>query len=224
MCLSLLLHGGIVSVVYGLRHETNSAPGQFRHERAMEIEIVSAPEIEAANIPAPVVAKAVEIPKTLPPPLPPEIEPAALAVAEDLTPIKNQKLEVAPPIPAPAVELETKTVSLPIQVESVSPPATVLDGGVPADYLLNPKPVYPLASRRRREEGVVVLAVQLDREGVPGRIQIMQSSKFQMLDEAAVRAVNQWRFTPARLGRVAVTSQIQVPIRFKLSDSKSDTP
>ncbi len=225
MCLSLLVHGGIVSAVYALRHEAKSAPGQISHERALEIEIVREPEIEAMSVPAPVVAKAAEIPKNLPPPPPPpEIEPAALAVAEVLAPVKNQELEAAPPIPAKAVELETKTVSLLVQVEAVSPPTTVLGGGVPADYLLNPKPVYPVEARRRREEGVVVLAVQVNREGFPNRIQIVQSSRFQMLDEAAIRAVNQWRFTPARLGKLAVASQIQVPIRFKLSDSKSDAP
>lgn len=224
MCLSLLVHGGIVSAVYALRQEAKSAPGQFSHERALEIEIVREPEIEAMSVPAPVVAKAAEIPKNLPPPPPPEIEPAALAVAVVLAPVKNQEMEAAPPIPAKAVELETKTLAQPVQVEAASPPATAMDGGVPANYLLNPKPVYPLAARRRREEGVVVLAVQVNREGFPNRIQIVQSSRFQMLDEAAVRAVNQWRFTPARLGRLAVTSQIQVPIRFKLSVSKSNAP
>lgn len=151
-------------------------------------------------------------------------QPIAMAVAEVLVPVKKPGLKAPPPPLAPAVEPETKTVPQPVQVKTAGAPAAEMDGGMPAKYLLNPKPVYPDEARRRREEGLVVLAVQLDRNGCPGRIQIVQSSKFQMLDEAAVRAVNQWRFTPARFGRLAVASQIQVPIRFKLSDSKSVAP
>ena len=224
MGVSLLVHAGAVSAVYALRHEAPSAAVSFHHERALEIEIVSEPQPAAVNILAPVAVQAVEIPKALPPAPPPEIKPIALAVAEVLVPAKKPELAAAPPVHAPAVEPETKTVPQPVQVETARAPATEMDGGIPAKYLFNPKPVYPLEARRRREEGLVVLAVQLDRNGCPGRIQIVQSSKFQMLDEAAVRAVNQWRFTPARLGRLAVASQIQVPIRFLLSDSKSGTP
>jgi len=96
-------------------------------------------------------------------------------------------------------------------------------GGVPAAYKFNPKPKYPAAARRRKEEGLVVLGVELSRAGVPERIQVLQSSTFQALDEAAVKALRDWRFAPARRGGVAVTSQLEVPVRFKLSSASLTT-
>ncbi len=216
MSLSLLVHGGVVSAVYVLRPNAVDATRQFDHERALEMEIDSEPEREAASRPAP----EVEIPKPLPPPAPPaslaENQTPDGAIATYLPAALNQPMKAAPP-PAPVVELEAKTVPQSVPVQSASLPAIKLEGGIPANYLVNPKPAYPPESRRHREEGLVVLAVPVSRDGFPGRIQIVQSSKFPLLDSAAVAAVSQWRFIPARIGTLAVASQIEVPIRFRLT-------
>ena len=218
MGLSLLVHGGVVSAVYALRENTAGVTARFHHERALEIEIVSEPAREVMSQPAPRIVAAAEIPKPLPPPTPPplpENKSSDLAITKLLPVAINQPVNTALPLPAPVVAPETRT--MPVQVQSASLPANQLDGGMPANYLFNPKPVYPVEARRRREEGLVILAVQVSQEGFPSRVQIVQSSKFQLLDEAAVQAVSQWRFTPARIGTLAVTSQIEVPIRFRLS-------
>lgn len=220
MCLSLLVHGGVASAVYALRHDALGVSVPFPPERALEIEMVSDPEPAAVSLPAPVVVSAAEIPKPLPPPSPsllPENKSTDLAVAQPLPPAMNQSAKAAPPLSGPLVKSEPSTVPQPVPVQSACLPARQLEGGTPANYLVNPKPAYPVEARKRREEGLVVLAVQISQEGFPSRIKIVQSSKFQLLDAAAVRAVNQWRFTPARLGKQAVVSQIEVPIHFKLT-------
>ena len=85
-------------------------------------------------------------------------------------------------------------------------------------YLTNPKPSYPPEARRRRQQGLVVLNVFITNEGRPQRVEVVQSSGCALLDEAALTAIKQWHFTPARVGNMAVSSQVEVPVRFKLLD------
>jgi protein TonB len=222
LCLSLLIHGSVLSAYYAIQHGSNIKRVELNHERALEVEIVSEPVPDASRIPTPLAVKAAEVQKTLPPATPHsqsiEIKQAVLEEENSFPPAKDEAVEVDLfPQPEP-VESETKSVSQPVRVEAGSNPAAEIGNGVPANYFLNTKPVYPVGARQHKQEGVVVLAIEVNREGFPDRIQIVQSSGFQLLDEAAVKAVNQWRFSPARLGNMAVASQIQVPIRFKLSD------
>jgi protein TonB len=86
---------------------------------------------------------------------------------------------------------------------------------VDPNYLHRPNPVYPTLSKRLREEGTVVLRVNLDTQGNVLDITIEKSSSFQRLDQAALEAVKQWRFVPAKRGQVAMPSSALVPIEFK---------
>jgi len=83
-------------------------------------------------------------------------------------------------------------------------------------YRMNPEPAYPAAARRRRQQGVTLLAVAVSASGRAVRVVVKESSGYQMLDDAAVRAVVDWEFEPARSGAVAVASEIEVPVRFQL--------
>lgn len=84
------------------------------------------------------------------------------------------------------------------------------------DYLSNPIPTYPSLSRRLKEEGLVLLTVDLTALGTVQRLLVKKSSGFDRLDEAAERAVKGWRFKPSTIGGVAVADTIEVPIRFAL--------
>jgi TonB family protein len=84
------------------------------------------------------------------------------------------------------------------------------------DYLKNPAPVYPKGSLRLRQEGLVVLAVQVSRQGHPIQIEIKKSSGYPLLDQAALKALKAWVFMPARIGSLQITSLVEVPIWFKL--------
>ena len=54
-------------------------------------------------------------------------------------------------------------------------------------------PVYPALSRRLGEEGKLVLKVELDESGQVNIAQIVNSSGYKRLDEAAMAAVKTWR-------------------------------
>ncbi|MGH7845225.1 MAG: energy transducer TonB [Candidatus Binatia bacterium] len=90
-----------------------------------------------------------------------------------------------------------------------------------ADYAHNPVPEYPERARRQGWEGTVLLDVLITREGKPEKIEIKQSSGFEILDKAAIQAVTGWRFQPARYGTTALEGWVKVPIVFRLSDKRN---
>ena len=76
----------------------------------------------------------------------------------------------------------------------------------------NPKPVYPRLAIRRQLEGTVILTIDVLPSGKVTNISVETGSGFSLLDQAAIKAVSQWRFTPAhRVGTptIAVTQSIQ---------------
>jgi protein TonB len=77
-------------------------------------------------------------------------------------------------------------------------------------------PRYPRQARAAGTSGLVLLEAVLDREGrVEERIKVVRS--IPMLDEAAIEALRQWRFRPARdQHRQAVRVVLEVPMRFVL--------
>jgi protein TonB len=87
-----------------------------------------------------------------------------------------------------------------------------------ANYLDNPAPAYPSASRRLHEQGRVLVLVEVAADGLPRVVNLATSSGFRRLDEAALEAVRRWRFVPARKGTRPVPAQVLVPIVFGLSD------
>ena len=85
------------------------------------------------------------------------------------------------------------------------------------NYLRNPPPKYPAESRKLREQGLVLLKVFVTADGRAGDVQLQRSSGFARLDEAAIRAVRRWEFSPARVGLTAVACAVEVPVRFGLN-------
>ena len=85
-----------------------------------------------------------------------------------------------------------------------------------ANYLNNPAPKYPESAKRRRQQGNVLLMVKVLESGKAGKVSIHSSSGSQALDQAAVEAVSNWKFVPAKQDGEFVTASVIVPIDFKL--------
>lgn len=124
---------------------------------------------------------------------------------------------LAPALPQPAAgaPIEASAAST-TSVASTTSAAVLVGARFDADYLHNPRPAYPVSSRRLGEEGRVVLRVRVSAQGLPLAIEVKQSSGSPRLDEAARVAVERWRFVPARLGSEAVESSVLVPLQFAL--------
>lgn len=85
-------------------------------------------------------------------------------------------------------------------------------------YRSNPAPEYPIACKRRGEEGTVLLNVLVTPNGLPSAVSLNRSSGHPLLDRAALEAVRRWTFEPGRAGGSPIASQVLVPVRFSLSD------
>lgn len=99
-------------------------------------------------------------------------------------------------------------------VQSGSTVSSVTAARFEANYVSHPA-TYPPLSRRLGEQGRVVLRVLVSVEGKPTQIALKKSSGFARLDEAALKAVAKWQFSPARQGNRAVASEVEVPILFQ---------
>jgi protein TonB len=83
-------------------------------------------------------------------------------------------------------------------------------------YRTNPKPRYPKMAKKRGYEGIVILSVLVTREGTVGNLWLFESSGYNMLDNAAMKAVKEWTFEPGRRGNEPVEMWVEVPVRFEL--------
>jgi protein TonB len=66
-------------------------------------------------------------------------------------------------------------------------------------------------------QGTTVVRVLVSSEGRPQRVAVETSSGVQLLDDAALEAVRQWSFVPAKQGQRAVAAEVNVPMRFRLT-------
>lgn len=200
------------------------------------------PTERVAHLTRPFIARVIELaPEVPPPPAPPPLTAAPLQTPpkQPLQKPRRQppktppKKAVPDPLPVrtaktpmPAAEATTFGVApqppapvepAPILTAAAAVPAEPLIAArFDADYLHNPKPAYPNASRRLGEEGKVVLRVHVSAAGLPETIEVSLSSGFARLDRAAEEAVSRWRFVPAQRGAEAVAAWVRVPIRFQL--------
>jgi len=98
--------------------------------------------------------------------------------------------------------------------------AAVAAGGVEsAEPTSEVRPVYPAASIRRGEEGLVVIEAHVSADGRVLVARVAESSSHVRLDRAAAQAVRAARFRPARRNGVNVASWVAVRIRFQLTDA-----
>lgn len=76
------------------------------------------------------------------------------------------------------------------------------------------RPLYPEIARNARVEGTVVLEAVLDPTGRVTQLRVLKSVP--MLNQAALDAVRQWRYTPSVYGGHPVSVLMTITIRFTL--------
>lgn len=78
---------------------------------------------------------------------------------------------------------------------------------------------YPPAAARSREEGSLILLVQVDANGNATDVTVEKRSGSRDLDRAAQQAVRDWKFEPAIKSGKPTASAVRVPIDFTLQDA-----
>jgi protein TonB len=87
---------------------------------------------------------------------------------------------------------------------------------IPRQALHNPKPSYPLLSRKLREQGVVMIRLCVNQAGFVDEASVSRSSGFQSLDKSALATLSQWRFRPLPSAISQSSQCYQAPIHFSL--------
>jgi len=174
-------------------------------------------------------------PSPPPPPSPPPLVPAVdttkapLQAAADIAPEQpksQSRDDVDGAIPdGPGVASGPPLLG-PLGVsEAVAPPAPppvpptpkpLRPGGVIREprKILHVAPIYPDIARHAGVQGAVVLEAILDATGRVESVRVLGSQP--LLDDAAVRAVRQWRYTPTELNGVPVPVLMTITVRFSL--------
>ena len=216
-----------IAVLAGILPHTRTAPppaapsplfvqliepaAQPSRQAAPSAEIRPPPRAVAPTPPPPILAAP---PVPLPAPAraaPVQLEP----VVHKTEPVRQEPTHVELPTPT-ATPTPAQVAPSAEPAKPVPPPLPLTQPRFNADYLDNPKPLYPSASRRMGEEGEVRLRVQVGPAGHAQQIEIYRSSGFPRLDQAALDTVKQWRFIPARQGEQPIAAWVIVPIQFSL--------
>ena len=79
----------------------------------------------------------------------------------------------------------------------------------------NAEPKYPASMLRAGVGGTVVVLAEVDAQGNPIDVRVVERSGERDLDRAAVNAVRQWRFEPAMRNGKAIATSVKVPVDFK---------
>src|SRR5713101_612356 len=94
-------------------------------------------------------------------------------------------------------------------------PATPRVGGhaVPPRLLKSALPEYPVLARQRHIEGDVVVQADIDANGNVKSVKAISGSE--LLRDAALNAVRQFKYSPAQLDDSPTTSQVLVTVKFR---------
>jgi protein TonB len=84
----------------------------------------------------------------------------------------------------------------------------------PPRKIVDVSPQYPPLARAAHQQGVVILETVIGVQGAVETVHVLRG--FPLLDDAAVEAVKQWRFTPAQLNGQPVPVVMTVTVNFTL--------
>jgi protein TonB len=92
-----------------------------------------------------------------------------------------------------------------------------LHSGIRApEKIVHVAPTYPALARASHVQGMVIIEAIIDSRGNVESARVLRS--ILLLDQAALDAVHQWKFTPTLLNGVAVPIIMTVTVNFKLSE------
>jgi TonB family protein len=90
------------------------------------------------------------------------------------------------------------------------------EGVVPPSVVREQKPIYTPEAMQARIEGTVLMECVVQTTGICEDIQVARSLDPMWLDQEAVKAVQEWRFSPGRRMGEPVPVMVNIEMRFTL--------
>jgi TonB family protein len=113
--------------------------------------------------------------------------------------------------------------TLPLEAAAMSDEKAVVVAdpeGVP-QLLEKVNPTYPVEARDAGVQGIVLLKVLVDDQGIPQQIEVIKGHP--LLKDSAVTAVKQWRWQPMQIRGQAQSFYATLTVRFALDGDTSDS-
>ncbi len=153
-------------------------------------------------------------------PPPPPRPPIPVAVPDDVV-LEDDELfldasldldEPLASLPPPPAEEEEEEDLLDDEIFVTVEEMPEMIGGVESLYA---SLSYPEVARRAGIEGTVIVQLVVEPDGNPSNLQVVRSAS-KVLDDAALEAVQNQRFKPAKQRNRPVRVQMGIPVRFRL--------
>jgi protein TonB len=165
-----------------------------------------------------------------PEPASPDRAPASTETVAPIAPEPAPIVEPASIAPPPLFAPERQAGSVPgvprahdaAGGEPLGPPGPPAGAGPrrvggdigPPQKVRDVPPVYPPIARAAGIAGIVIVEAVIDETGAVRDVRVLRSVP--LLDEAALTAVRQWRFTPTTLNGAPIPVVMTVSVRFEL--------
>ncbi|GGP37297.1 hypothetical protein GCM10009409_00170 [Shewanella saliphila] len=93
----------------------------------------------------------------------------------------------------------------------------IKDVDQPPELLKYIQPQMPIAGRKYKDGGKVLLRLIVEANGLVSQVNVVESNPAKVFDDSAIQAARKWRFKPAILSGEAVKVFVDVPINFKVN-------
>ncbi|WP_298399843.1 energy transducer TonB [Sphingobium sp.] len=178
------------------------------------VQRMEATKLTVVNLTRPPPPPAAETPP--PPPSQPQVVAPPPIVQTPAPPVPVQTTPDPVPVPSPVPVAVVAPSPSPAPAAPPAPPSIVQGGDLGTQMVAGKPPRYPVESRRKHEQGTVVLTLILGLDGAVETVSVSQSSGSSRLDNAARDAVKGWRWKPTIRGGQPVRVKGVVEIPFVL--------
>lgn len=139
--------------------------------------------------------------------------------------------EEAPETPEFAAQIDTMSADLSMNLPTIGIPINGGDGpylgaltqgdgmaGFDTDVIpvVRVQPAYPRRAKQAGIEGYVTMEVLIRADGTVTRAKVMESDPPRLFDEAALRAIERWKFRPKIVDGTPVSQRAKQTIEFTL--------
>lgn len=122
-------------------------------------------------------------------------------------------------IPSMDVPVDARSLGLNINISAVdvqAPQIAQVSSSQQAMPLYRVDPNYPAKARKRRAEGFVIIKFNIDPQGKPTDLEVIDANPKRLFEHEAIKALKQWRYQPKlEFGKAVVQHGQTVKLEFR---------